>query len=281
MSVYYSEDASSLLYHRQSIIVPSVSLDHYATPIMSPNFEWLTHLTISGLFLPRSELVNLCRIVNLSALDIVAPKTLEKIVTIPTVDDALVRSWSREAASNGAFPKLRVLSIRNYETITQTTLSYLSTFPSLTLYNVTGCSIHRDHNVYAKKLGWSCEGAEDLIEAMQRDKQNSQTWDIPIQACFRRAGFLIQNPAVLGDVEADNKRPVLNFRMGPSQSIDIFTAYNVTRSFVFQRVEFEVPQETRKEPDKVVKKRRLRVKSSKQLKFEDLLGDFGGVKYGL
>src|SRR5205809_114074 len=101
----------TLMYHRQSIIKPSIPLDGYVKPIVSEPFHWITHLSISNVTFSRSELVNLSKLVNIGALDILSSPRFPQN-TLGTMEDGIVRAWSRAATEEGAFSKLRVLMLR-------------------------------------------------------------------------------------------------------------------------------------------------------------------------
>ncbi|KAH0556023.1 hypothetical protein GP486_006037 [Trichoglossum hirsutum] len=289
VTVYHEEEEMSLMYHRQSIIKPSIPLDGYVKPIVSESFHWITHLSISNVIFSRSELVNLSKLVNIGALDILASPRFPQI-SRDTMEDGIVRAWSRAAAEEGAFPKLRVLMLRYHTEVTPRSLEYINSFPSLMLYNVTGCSITARSEAKARKLGWTCEAGRDLVEALHRDKEMARSWDLPIHACFRRAGVLQSlDTSKVESVKRIDKLPVLNFRIGPNASEDLFTAFLKLDMLFFQRLppddtgtasESEAskkdgPEDDRPEPSPPHKRRKLKV--SKHKNFEELLKEFGGM----
>ncbi|KAH0542371.1 hypothetical protein FGG08_003216 [Glutinoglossum americanum] len=289
VTVYHEEEEMALMYHRQSIIKPSIPLDGYVKPIVSESFHWITHLSISNVIFSRPELVNLSKLVNIGALDILAspryPQSLRD-----TMEDSIVRAWSRAATGEGAFSKLRVLMLRYHTEITPRSLEYINCFPSLMLYNVTGCNITAMSEAKAHKLGWTCETGEDLLEALQRDKEMSRSWDLPILACFRRAGVLESlDQSKIEPVKRIDNLPVLNFRIGPNASEDLFSILLESDMLFFQRLppddvgtasESEAskkggPEGDRLETSPPHKRRKLKV--SKHKNFEELLKEFGSM----
>jgi hypothetical protein len=276
-------------YHRQSIIRPCIPLDGYVTPIVSESFHWITHLSISNVMFSRTELVNLSKLVNIGALDILASPRYPQ-TSLDTMEDGIVRAWSRAATEEGAFSKLRVLMLRYHTEVTPRSLEYINCFPSLMLYNVTGCSITTKSEGKAHKLGWTCEAGKDLLEALQRDKEMARSWDLPIHACFRRAGVLAAlDQSKVEPVRRIDKLPVLNFRIGPNAAEDLFANLLNSDMLFFQRLppddigavsESEAgkkggPENERSESSPPLKKRKLKV--SRHKNFEELLKEFGSM----
>jgi hypothetical protein len=259
------------------------------TPIVSESFHWITHLSISNVIFSRTELVNLSKLVNIGALDILASPRCPR-TSLDTMEDGIIRAWSRAATEDGAFSKLRVLMLRYHTEVTPRSLEYINCFPSLMLYNVTGCSITTKSEGKANKLGWTCEAGKDLLEALQRDKEMAQSWDLPIHACFRRAGVLAAlDQSKVEPVQRIDKLPVLNFRIGPNASEDLFANLLNSDMLFFQRLspddigaasENEAgkkggPEKGRSESSPPLKKRKIKV--SKHKNFEELLKEFGSM----
>ncbi|KAI9777714.1 MAG: hypothetical protein M1839_008633 [Geoglossum umbratile] len=290
VTVYHEEEEMTFTYHRQSIIRPCIPLAGYITPIVSEPCYWITHLTISNVIFSRTELVNLSKLVNIGALDILASPRYPQ-TSLDTMEDGIVRAWSRATREEGAFSKLRVLMLRYHTEITPRSLEYINSFPSLMLYNVTGCSITAKSEDKAHKLGWTCETGKDLLEALQRDKEMARSWDLPIHAYFRRAGALeALDQSKAKTVECIDKLPVLNFRIGPNASEDLFTNLLSSDMLFFQRLPpDEIDAASEGEAGKKcgpgngrsssssppLKRRKLRV--SKHKNFEELLKEFGSM----
>ncbi|KAI9723668.1 MAG: hypothetical protein M1812_000968 [Candelaria pacifica] len=284
-TVYHKEGDSSLLYHRQSIIKPSIALEQYMKTVTSQEIDWITYLSISNVAFTRTELIKLSKLVNLGALDILGSTGLCRATS--SVEDSVVRAWSTVAAEGGAFSKLRVLILRNHRDITPRSLEYLNCFPSLTLYKVSGCSISFLDDEEVKSSGWSCSSGKELLEALSRDKGMAHSWDTPIHACFRRAGNLKSGVSEVAEAERINSLPVLNFRIGPTAGEDLFTSLSHHAILCFQRQQPQIEeapldgglkrkeQESETALSQAPKKRKMKV--SKHQKFEELLKGFGGL----
>lgn len=195
-----------------------------------------------------------------------------------TVDDSLIRAWSRACEEHDAFPKLRVLILRRCRKITRVSLVHLCSFPALVLLHIVGSKITANDEASARQRGWSCESGAALSQALLRDREQSRSWDIPIHASFRRAGGLLKDQGqCLGTVDSDNERPALNFRIGPTPREDLFSVSDLTGS-VFLRI-FPDEQATPKVDvsGPPIKKRRLQPRASNFKNFEDLLVGFDGL----
>lgn len=70
--------------------------------------------------------MKLAELRNLVCLHIEASNEKNDLVT-----DSIIHGWSHEAATNNAFPKLRVIFLRNQPQITQSTFGHLNAFQSL------------------------------------------------------------------------------------------------------------------------------------------------------
>ncbi|KUJ14752.1 uncharacterized protein LY89DRAFT_735829 [Mollisia scopiformis] len=150
-SVLLKKDDATLriLRHRDQITKPKSPLRFYTTPLTSESFEFLTYLSITTTF-AIPELVKLSAVKNLVALEIVSKdKNSEHCVS-----DRVIRAWSFAANSEGAFQVLRILKLWKHLNVTNVSLAYLNSFPSLAVFDVTGCGFDLTASVKARDFGW-------------------------------------------------------------------------------------------------------------------------------
>jgi hypothetical protein len=117
----------------------------------------------------------------------------------------------------------------------------------------------------------------------------ARSWDLPIHACFRRAGVLESlDQSKAESVKHIDNLPVLNFRIGPNASEDLFTTLMRSGMLFFQRLppddvgtasESDAskkggPEDDRSEPPP---QKRRKLKVSKHKNFEELLKEFGSM----
>ncbi|KAK7403544.1 hypothetical protein QQX98_010679 [Neonectria punicea] len=160
------DDQNLGLYRfRQHICRPSDELTRYTQPLTSPSADFITHLVITGgcAFLTH-DLLCLADMSNLGILELIQPADEMRSI-FPHVSDRLVRGWTEK---DDPFPLLRILRIWGDESTSQESLHWVSKFPSLALYDVTGA--HADWqspDAIALKEGWnradSHSGLEDSL----------------------------------------------------------------------------------------------------------------------
>ena len=112
-----------------AIAMPNLSLHSYCKDLTSPTYQWLTHLTLLNITVPRSALIQLSMITNLAVLSL-GPGLFAPDIG---VDDNLIRTWSR-STSDGAFCMLRVLALRDQSCVTIRAFEYLTLFPTLAIF---------------------------------------------------------------------------------------------------------------------------------------------------
>ncbi|KAI9670211.1 MAG: hypothetical protein M1831_006424 [Alyxoria varia] len=175
-------------YYRNSENAPSLTLPEYVSRFQAPQpdpFRWLTCLMISNLSFSRADIMSLSNLRNLRALDVCSKAN--EVGTPELVSDDVIRWWAKHVEEIDAFPKLRVLVLRNQEGVTPQSFKYLNAFPSLTLFGVKGCRVGmRDHDV-AEKNGWSNKDEDRTLEALQKDIEHFTTWDGPLLSCLNHA----------------------------------------------------------------------------------------------
>ncbi|GAP89881.1 putative succinyl-3-ketoacid-coenzyme a transferase [Rosellinia necatrix] len=126
--------ASRLLMRHVVLVDKMQPLAAYVEPLISNSFDFLTHLTISGIVRGDTpELLHLTRLRNLAVLEIIEPAVDEG--SSWRLTDSIVREWSR---SPDPFPVLRVLRVWGNDHTTMSSFKYLNAFPSLILYDVAG-----------------------------------------------------------------------------------------------------------------------------------------------
>ncbi|KAI1130136.1 hypothetical protein F5Y10DRAFT_131965 [Nemania abortiva] len=130
----------------------------YIEPLVSDTFDFMTHLTITGMVrCEPPELLQLTRLKNLAVLEIIQPPDDERGTwTSLRLTDSIVREWSR---SPNPFPFLRVLRVWGDDHTTIQSLRYISAFPSLAFYDVAG-----------RKRDWIEKGGQSVW------KSRSKTW---------------------------------------------------------------------------------------------------------
>ncbi|KAG5945915.1 hypothetical protein E4U59_004967 [Claviceps monticola] len=128
------EDISISLYRfTKHIQRPASALKVYTQPLLSPTLDFLSHLVISGG----------CQLIQAAGLP---------GVQFPEVSDRLLRGWSEV---DGPFPLLRVLRVRTEGNVTQDSLRWVTKFPSLAIYDVTGdWNDWEDAQAFALQYGW-------------------------------------------------------------------------------------------------------------------------------
>lgn len=157
--VLHKEDSTTLSLHRscQQIRDPKSPLPVYVEPLTSKTFDFVSSLSITVGF-PIADLVRLSKMTNLGVLEIVNPygsPTYDPYVRpFSAIEDRVVRAWARAAADDGAFPILRILKLWNHPKLTGQSLEYLNCFPSLAVYDVSGCGFGLGSKIEARKYGW-------------------------------------------------------------------------------------------------------------------------------
>ncbi|KAI0836177.1 hypothetical protein F5Y06DRAFT_111174 [Hypoxylon sp. FL0890] len=136
-------------------------LSLYTNPLISASFDFIVRLTLAGkdLSVSTHDLLGLTKLKNLGVLEIVHPGPSEEAPNFPRVNDAVIREWAREP---GSFPVLRVLRIWGEDFTTNKSIQYLSSFPSLAIYDVAGrksdWSSQNSRDQSGEAFGWSSYG---------------------------------------------------------------------------------------------------------------------------
>lgn len=208
------------------------------------------------------------------------------------LDDGIIRSWARIAATSDAFSMLRVLSCRSQKEITQAVFTYLNQFHSLALFNVEDCNLGPQHKADALARGWKYRTGKVLADWPVKGGTTGASWDSVMHACFQLGGPFSTKRLTAEGVEAIDGLPRLHLSVGgpPRDAAVDVTGDGSLRSF--SRME---PSNLRPQNDQLltssISKRPLsqghtpstkkacpkpRMRASKQQNLKDLLMGFGG-----
>ena len=80
------------------------------------------------------------------------------------VSDRVVRAWHTAASNEGAFQVLRIMKLWGWDEVTNNSLPFLNSFPSLSLYDVWNCGLGPDAELRAHQVGWSMIKFQDAIQ---------------------------------------------------------------------------------------------------------------------
>ncbi|KAL2072358.1 hypothetical protein VTL71DRAFT_11701 [Oculimacula yallundae] len=141
----------NVLRFSYQIEAPRMNLSKYTQALNSPTFEFLTYISISTLF-SIPELVKLSSVKNLGILEVVH-NIRDKHQS--SITDRLIRAWYQAVVDDGAFSVLRILKLWNHKELTQQSLNYVTSFPSLALFDVRGCTFDTGSRATGTVLGWS------------------------------------------------------------------------------------------------------------------------------
>lgn len=140
---------------------PTAPLPIYIVPLKSPTSDFIVHLTIaSGVSFPAADLFVLPTMPNLCVLEVLQPQDSQQAILFPRVNDSIVREWSQ---CTNPFPSLRALRIWGEDFTTFRSLAYVTRFPALRIFDVTGLRTDwrkRD----AQHPAWIRSDIEQLVE---------------------------------------------------------------------------------------------------------------------
>ena len=156
-------------------------LSAYIKPISSPSFDWIVFLNLSHLTCARTDLVQISQLPNIGAL-IIGPKFLNEEAGL---DDSVIRSWTRVAATSNAFSRLRLLSFRSQKDISHTIFNDLAHFPALVALIVEDCKLGPQHGSYALSFGWRHGTWNSLKDYLVKEGQIKVGWDAIMHASFQ------------------------------------------------------------------------------------------------
>ena len=206
-SVYSEERIKSIQYRNELIDNPSLPLEKYVVPATSQSFQWITLLTICSRGLAPGQLVNLCSLHNLGALDIMLHPTA---INREAVQDNVIRAWSRSASDDGAFLRLRVLSLRGWKSVTGRSLGYLSCFPVLVFFMVEDTCITRRHNEFGP-TDWDCQRTAKMDWAYEMLPFPKNCWKIALRRCHMEARCFLAGRCGMPQAPEE---PILHLSLG-------------------------------------------------------------------
>lgn len=164
----------------------------YFNLISSNDMFWGTLLSISTHHLNLSELTDIAKLANLTALELSSPpwRSIE-LVPPSGLTDRVLRMWSELAASGDAFKHLRLLVLRSQTEVTERLFTYLNCFPSLVAVMIVGCpSLERISSLdVARVHGWKSRDVSAIRISIQKhfielgfDKSEDKKQTLPLLA---------------------------------------------------------------------------------------------------
>jgi len=149
------------------------------------------------------------------------------------LDDGIIRSWARIAATSDAFSMLRVLCFRSQKELTQAVFSHLDQFPALALLNIENCSLGPQHMAAALDFGWKHRTEQFLIDWLVQGGSTGASWDSLMHACFQFRGPFNTKSLTAEGLEAVNRLPRLHLSLGvpPQGAVVDVTGEVSLRSF--------------------------------------------------
>lgn len=283
-SAYALEHHASLKRRYQVIETPNIRLGNYIKPISSPSLDWITFLNLSNITCSRIDLIQISQLANIGALTIGPDVQAEEI----GLDDSIIRSWARIAATSKAFSMLRVLGFRSQKDITYRIFSHLAQFPALAIFNVEDCNLGSQNMSNAVCHGWKYRTGKELSDCLVKGGTTEAAWDSVTHASFQLGAQYNVEALTAEGVEAIDGLPRLQLSLGglPRPAAVDASGNGSLRSFY--RSMLATPRENattasspKKRPwsqsqasagNKAIKTPALRV--SKQQNMEDLLMGF-------
>ncbi|SZF02082.1 unnamed protein product [Blumeria hordei] len=233
-----------MLRYRETIPTPQSPLETYTQALLSKKFDFITGLTIT-VPVPVPELMNLTKLVNLVALEILHQGDPCRSL----ISDLLIKAWSISASQEASFPILRVIKLWNHREITSRSLACIDNFPALAVYEIRGCDID-DYSILAG-TGWTLQDAaepyydlecerprnRELVQACKEMRVENtmsthrvMSWDYKLHKLIDQVGIIRKNfdlervgvspkNRVLYVNEMMSRMPLACIRLGPSNSL--------------------------------------------------------------
>ncbi|MCJ1452754.1 hypothetical protein MMC28_003097 [Mycoblastus sanguinarius] len=253
-----------------------MKLVDYITPISSSSFHWITYLTLSYITCSRTDLVQISRLPNLGVL------TIAENVKAPDIglEDSILRTWGRIAATSSAFSMLRVLNCRSQRELTSRSFDHLNQFPVLALFNVEDCNIGPWEKPVALQYGWKYRTGKDLSDWFAKGGAIGSGWDSIVHASFRMGGTFSAETLTVEGVDAVDSLPVLHLCLGaiPREAVVDKKGDKSMRSFYRVAPNFELHHPSKKrflnegQPYSANSSRKKpTIRSSKRQNMEDML----------
>ena len=283
----YPFERDALLQRRHQVVSrPDMGLGDYIKSISSPSAQWITLLTLSHITCTRIDLIQLSQLPNIGVLTI-GPNVLAEEIGI---DDGIIRSWARIAATSDAFSVLRVLSCRSQKDMTHAVFSYLALLPALAIVNFEECNLGSKHKTDALCHGWKYRTGKILSDCLLSGGTTGARWDSVMHASFHMGGSYSTAAMIAQGVDAIDSLPRLHLSLGGSPqdaAVDVTgdrslkSFYRTTpmaiqeaKTTAFSSHKRPLSQGQWSGTDKTYKRPSMRV--SKQQNMEALLMGFGG-----
>jgi hypothetical protein len=289
-----------LFFHVSEIDKPYQSFSDYLSGAMPASNEWITYVTICNLQVSGSEMAFLGRFPNLGTVEFI--RSVYPVTDVVNgafdPDDAIIRSWSRAARSEAAFPRLRALKMRNQPKVTGFCLPWLCGFPALYVFGCNRDNVTQDQISTASSFGWQLAKPMKTFEERYQRSNPHPDRELPRQQRHFVGAGMLRRDIIQGldeEITADDQKPVHEFRIGYRADFRHDPAPN---SVIFERVKwFNSPEEQDPSSDGArmkrktvilfgdpgrakrprVEKRAPTVKASKQKNVGDLLDSVGGL----
>jgi hypothetical protein len=131
-SAYRFEKAKSLSSHSKASAIPEEQLFPALMHLATPNFDFVTLLSLFDVALERAEWVRLSELRNLGAL------LITESIGVSTLDDRVLRAWGLVAQEKGtAFSSLKLIMLHQVSQVSWDSLSHLTHLPKLVVYGRT------------------------------------------------------------------------------------------------------------------------------------------------
>ena len=247
-------------YHVSRIPEPYHSLRNYLSGAMPVSNGWITYVTIFNLQIGGPDMAFLGDFPNLGTLHFIKSTSSNVIYETDGAfdpDDAIIRSWSRAAKSEGAFSKLRVLKLINQSKITGFCLPWLRGFPALFIFECNRQNVTQDQISSSSSLGWNLVHSREELEERCKRSKPEQILKLRKQRYYIYAGMLKREikPGLDDEIIADDKKPVHEFRIGHGNDS---THLSTTQTIIFERVAwYDDPEEQNLNSDTALIKRKV------------------------
>ena len=167
-----------LLRYRQHIKKPTSPLPMYTEPLTSDTFHFITSLSITTTF-SVPDLLKLTKITNLGILEIIASDVTHGM------SDRIIREWHHDSLNEGAFQVLRILKLWNHEDVTRKSLEYVTSFPSLAIYDIRGCTVRNpEASRESPKHDWTLSQDKEFLDHLHckcRDRTTKKAHSQPVK----------------------------------------------------------------------------------------------------
>ena len=212
-SIFPNQKDETLNSKKYIINDVNLRLIDYINPVISLSFDWITFLALSNVTCSQSDLIQISRLTNLGAL------TCGPNVRTPDIglDDSVIRSWSRTAASSNAFSMLRVFSCRSQKEITSKSFKHLKVFPALAVFNVEDGNFGLSAEMMAFQHGWRYRTGIYLSNWLVKGGILDASWDSTIYVCFKIGGMVSAGNLIDEGLTVVDSLPVLRLHLGGTQ----------------------------------------------------------------